>query len=122
MEQIRDSVQAAFDADLPEPGALREDSRRIEERLIAMLPDGSRIDAYECRTSWCRVATTHTEFHAYLEFASKIIKPAPDFERGPSLTDVLTSEPGRVVAIAYIGRGDVEFPAITASADHIIRP
>jgi hypothetical protein len=85
---------------------------KLESRLRVALPAGSRVEAIDCRTTLCRVTTSHAsldEYHSFISAAFEF-KGAKRVWQEASIFMLLeppTNSTGHVRAAMYLGRGEV---------------
>lgn len=117
---IHQGMEMAFAGERLDPSWARDARRLVDTALSAHLPDGSRLTAVECRSSLCRVETTHESRNDAKEFTSKSLSdPASrpwngSFASGPTSVDALN---GRVTQIVYLVREGHELPNLDSATD-----
>ncbi len=110
-------VEQAFAAEVPDPAWHPEAAFRA---LFAhTLPAGSALDAIECRSSLCRVETSHLDSDGRLAFLSALAMPDPTHPLGFAAAlfgDSVPSPDGRGVrSIMYVLRSGRELPTVDGS-------
>jgi hypothetical protein len=83
----------------------------LSPKLADVLPAGSAVREIQCRTSMCRVTTSHPDMDSYRAFlkAGLEFMGAKNLWSGPATTMVLdqpVNGRGEVVALLYLGRGE----------------
>ena len=110
---VHDALEAAFAAESVDgPWATRA-RRTAAAHLDAKLPEGSRIDAIECRSTLCRVRSVHPSAARADEFASGVAlrnEAAP--WAGDVTLGVIEQAPNgtAVTVVAYLAREGVNLP------------
>jgi hypothetical protein len=84
-------------------------ARRIaEERLKADLPTGSSVRSIDCRTSMCRIESSHADRGSYAQFARQSFQdPATSIWNCGSFSTIVNddSQPGSaVMVVSYVSR------------------
>jgi hypothetical protein len=83
--------------------------RELHGRVTGILPAGSSIRKLDCRSSMCRMETSHRDVESYRAFTLSVVSVdgAPPVWTGPAYFNVIR-EPARpddeLVAVAYLGR------------------
>lgn len=99
-------VAAEFDRDRADPAWNR--SRELSSKVARLLTQGASVRAIECRSSLCRVETSHPSSENHAKFTRDFVRigGAPVWT-GPVVFDVLpppASGGGSTIAVAYLAR------------------
>lgn len=100
-------VGARFEQETSDPGW--HAASELGSKLNEVLPAGSALRSLECRSSMCRIETTHRDLEAYRAFTEHFLLPGA---RAPLWSGAgffhVTHEPQRpgdeLVAVVYLGR------------------
>ena len=113
---IRDEYQKAFQGE-PRDATWADGAQRLAaQRLQAVLPTGSEVRAVECRTSMCRLETSHPDRSRYEAFMrSAFLGGAPALWNAPEFSAPLASldaahEP--LLIVSYLAREGRALPAV----------
>lgn len=116
---LRDHVEMAFRAD-PRVAASRDSERDLADSVRAVLPAGSTLREVECRSTMCRIETTHLDAGEFHDFMKRgfLAHDAPLATRPVLAGMPAEPRPGQpVLAVAYVGRdGAAMATAIAAAA------
>ena len=83
--EIRDAIDARFYAEGTDRNWRRESESWIQSRVEQSLPNGSHLVAIECRSSICRVETSHKDKDTYRKFARDSLARADFGWKGPGM-------------------------------------
>ena len=84
-------------------------SRELSAKVTQALPEGSRLRAVDCRSSMCRVETSHRDAQSYTGFTKQFAftGESPPLWTGAAFLKVIRA-PARegedLIAVAYLGR------------------
>jgi hypothetical protein len=105
MGDMQDAVESKFVSDKQDVSWSRPAADRARTTILALLPEGSRLDSIDCRASMCRVEVTHPDERSFHQFT---LAPSRALDRawpGSSMVALLRTEPnGEVVSVSYLGR------------------
>lgn len=104
-QDVRDGLSARLYAESYDPSWSAAARKRIEERLSAALPGGSRLVSVDCRSSICRAEVSQPDFDAHRKFVqAAFADPSVSWE-GPTMV-TLGEEPGSrmVTSVAFLAR------------------
>jgi hypothetical protein len=113
--KLRERLDSTFHAEPFDSGWAGGAQRLAAERLRETLPEGSEVRSVECRSSLCRIETSHTDGPHYQEFVRKaFLNPDTKLWNGglfsTRLDDASQAE-GRTVVVAYLARDGQGIPA-----------
>jgi hypothetical protein len=117
--ELRDSYEASFVAQNVDGAWAASARHTAESRLRERLPAGSSLRAVDCRSSLCRIETSHADSTQYLQFVRSALFdpsarpwggavfsiPASDAPPDPS-----SREP--MIAVSYLSREGVDLPTV----------
>jgi hypothetical protein len=101
-------IESEFQKETRDPAW--DPTRDLQSKLTRILPEGSAVDGLECRSSLCRMESSHQSLASYQAFTQSIVvSPGGEFVwNGPAVFEV-THEPegeaDRLRAVAYFARG-----------------
>jgi hypothetical protein len=104
-DELRDSVEAKFVSQSVDPTWSKAAQVQAGDGVTRALPLDSRLLSVECRTSMCRVETSHKDMTSYREFVQHTLM-SPDFGwDGPKMATVTkTDSNGGLTTLEYLGR------------------
>ena len=101
-----------FAEDRADAASAPDATRKASSRVTAVLAPTSGLRSVDCRTSLCRIETTHADFESYRQFVQNaVLNPdtqvwnAGFFSSPPS-----TNERGELVTTLYIAREGESLP------------
>ena len=111
-EDMRDHYEIAF-MNEPEDSRWASSARNVAtQRIQAALPAGSALRAVDCRTSFCRIETSHADLRHFSQFVdSALVEPATSVWNGATFSTVIDSNAGGVVVVSYVSREGQKLPA-----------
>lgn len=105
-DAIRDRMGEIFASERLDEGWDGAELARLEKALPALLPPGSRIDRVECRSTMCRIESTHAGLDAFVDFARAAFSRETRVNEGPFFASVsappVAGQP--VSTVAFIAR------------------
>src|SRR6185312_7924965 len=83
-----------------------------EQRLKATMPDGSEVRAIDCRTSLCRIETSHADMAHYQQFVrSALFDPTTSVWNAATYSSLVEDRDGHLVVVSYVSREGEPLPA-----------
>jgi len=115
---VHDTLETAFASQAHDGVWAMEARRRMDATLLARLPVKSAVTSIDCRSTLCRIETTHDGYAYAREFVGQLLTPERQpwngaFYTGPIAQD---SRSGAVTFVTYLAREGVELPAIPDSS------
>jgi hypothetical protein len=103
---MRDRYARAFAGERADPTWAESAQRRADERLKVTAQAGSTVRAIECRTSLCRIETTHPDRESAQQFVrGSFMKPGASPWNAPVFSMPLDpAAAGPVVLVSYLAR------------------
>jgi hypothetical protein len=111
--EMQERFEASFSRQAADAGA-GDARRKIENRVAAILPDTSRLQAVECRTSMCRIEIAHPGLESYQAFTrAAFLDPSTRLGDG-GLFSTVRADPvdGKLVTLSYLARDGEELPRV----------
>lgn len=111
---VHDALEAAFALESHDGAWSMEAQRRAETSLSAMLSPRAAIKSIDCRSTLCRVETTHDGYPDARGFVNRFVGPEPRPWNGAFYTGPVARDPGSgiVTFITYLAREGAAMPAI----------
>jgi hypothetical protein len=111
--ELRDHYQYVFSEDSADPewrGGVR---RAAVDKVNAALPRGSSLRSFECRSSMCRVETSHVDRRHYGDFLrAAFMNPSTSvWNAGGFSLPVEDGPSGELVAVTYIAHEGQQLPS-----------
>jgi hypothetical protein len=113
--ETRDAYEIAFGEDHGDVSWTAKAMHEATARLSAALPEGSTVRSFECRTSMCRIETSHTDRARYRKFAkAAFMNPGTRLWNGAVFSTTLEDDPGpdSLVTVAYLARDGHDLPSL----------
>lgn len=114
---IHDTMEAAFVGETMDTSWARGAHKTAESSLSRHLPDGSRITSIECRSTMCRVESTHSHGRAADRFVNDALgEPDRTPWNGSFATGAIAEAEanGSVTMVTYLMREGNELPEVDA--------
>jgi hypothetical protein len=110
----RSQFEANFARDTPDSSWTTNDARKATEKVMSDLPTGSTLQSFECRSSLCRIETTHESLAAERRFVTTaFINPGSQLWNAGGFSAPSSDQPspdGRVDTVTYISREGQSLP------------
>jgi hypothetical protein len=88
--------------------------RLVDERLPALLPEGSTVRSIECRADLCRLETAHADRATYWKFLkAAFLTPRKTFWNGSAYSVPLNDDPSGGAMVTYLAREGAALPALS---------
>lgn len=103
---VRDRIGTSFEAERVDPMWDGIELARLEKTIPALLPPGSQIRRVECRSTMCRIESSHASLDQFGEFVQRAFGGATRVNQSGFFAGLLADpQPGQpVVTVAYIAR------------------
>ena len=116
---VHDALEAAFASEAHDGAWAMQAGRIADASLAAGLPPRSTLRPADCRSTLCRIESTHDGYASAKAFVRRLIGPEGRpwngaFYAGPVSQDPAT---GTVTIVLYLAREGAEMPAIPDSRD-----
>ena len=111
---IHDALETAFATESRDGAWGMQASRTADTALVAGLPPGSTLRPAECRSTLCRIESTHDGYMSARRFVSRLAAPEGRPWNGAFYAGPISQESGSgtVTVITYLAREGAEMPAI----------
>lgn len=109
---LRERMDQCFTQERPDPSWAAQAKQQVEASLAAVLPSSSAIRSVECRTTMCRIESTHGDREQYQRFIQDgLMNPDKQAWNGAFLA-LRFGEPtdGPMLAVVYVAREGEELP------------
>jgi hypothetical protein len=112
-QDMCDRYEIAFMSE-PEDSVWASSARHVAtERIQAVLPVGSALRAVDCRTSFCRIETSHGDMAHYKQFIDRaLVEPQSSVWNGATFTAVTDSSSANIIAVSYVSREGQNLPPL----------
>lgn len=98
-------IDGVFDTEAWDPGWSASATREATAALTDGLPGGSSLGKIECRTSLCRVESSHPDLDEYHEFVdASFMSRERKLWNGGFLTAVVDQTSSSVTAVSYVAK------------------
>jgi len=119
-DEMRDQLEASFAGDAPVAPS-QDRTPGLEKRVRAVIPAGSSVRSFACRSSLCRIETLHPSVEEFRDFVQRgylTLDFATRVSNGPVFVALLAPpvEGQPVVGVAFLGRDGTTLPSLTPSA------
>jgi hypothetical protein len=100
------ALESAFAEEAADPGWSSEAERTVQQKLLRVTPRASDVRSIECRSSMCRIETTHRDAGDYERFVLSAFKdPESQVWNGNAFsTSLRLDDRGGVVSVSYLAR------------------
>lgn len=114
---VHDTLEAAFVSEVRDSAWATDARRAAESKLSAELPPKSILKSIDCRSSLCRVESTHDGYAYAKTFVNRLATPEGRPWNGAFYAGPVSQDPqgGAVTFITYLAREGTEMPTV---ADH----
>lgn len=104
--EVRQRFEMAFANSPADPQWSARAKRIAAEKLRSLLPEGSAVRSFECRTSMCRLETSHAGRQGYLKFAqAAFMGPSTGLWNAPAFSTPLRDPSARDgLMVSFIAR------------------
>jgi hypothetical protein len=111
---IHDTLEAAFASEARDGAWAMQASQTANAVLAARLPPRSSLRPADCRSTLCRIESTHDGYASARVFVSRLIGPEGRPWNGAFYAGPVSQEPGNgtVTLVTYLAREGTEMPAI----------
>jgi hypothetical protein len=83
----------------------------IDQKLSALLPEGSRLRSFECHASMCRLETSHKSRDSYWDFIERAMNNSSTrLWNAETYSTPLNDDLSDGLLVSYIAREDLSFP------------
>ena len=112
--ELRDYYEEVFVQDHSDTEWTVTERRIVSDKIGAVLPKGSVLRSVECRTSMCRIETSHADLERYKQFyrSAFMERPAQIWNAGmfsTPLNDNIPTE-GPIVMVSFLAREGKQLP------------
>lgn len=104
---LRERISASFDVERIDSAWNGAERARLEKALPALLPQGSQLRRVECRSTMCRIESSHTGLPQFGNFVQRAFVSGDDrvAESGFFAGPLGEPEPGQpVITVTYLAR------------------
>jgi hypothetical protein len=115
--EVRDACEVSFVSQNVDSGWAVSARRTAEQRIRERLPAGSSLRAVDCRTSFCRIETSHPDSAGYADFVQSTLMDPRACPWNGALFSAPLSDPdpnapqkGPVVAVSFLAREGYDLP------------
>jgi hypothetical protein len=110
---MRDHYDIAFTGEY-EDGSWAPSARSLAtQRLKATLPPGSALRSIDCRTSMCRVETSHPDMQHYRQFVESSFRdPSSSVWNAATFSSLVDDTSGNLVVVSYVAREGQPLPQL----------
>jgi hypothetical protein len=110
---MRDAYAARFVGESFDRAWSTDATTTLREQVVPHLPADAALVDLECRTTVCKLTTSHHDVGAYRAFLQSSLF-APEFKWGGPMTGgiVRTDPNGEVVTVAYLTRPGAKPPTV----------
>ena len=114
---IHDALEAAFASEAHDGAWAMQASRIADASLAAGLPPRSTLRPADCRSTLCRIESTHDGYASAKAFVRRLTGPEGRPWNGAFYAGPVSQEPGTgtVTIITYLAREGAEMPTIPDS-------
>jgi hypothetical protein len=114
-QELSDAYAVEFTTEAEDAEWATKARRTATERLKADLPPSSELRAVDCRTSMCRIETSHVDRQSFHEFARKAFgDPSTGVWNGGSFSGIVSGgdeSGGPLIVVSYLAREGKELTA-----------
>lgn len=122
---IHDALEAAFASEARDGAWAMEARRTVDATLSAELPAKSAIKSIDCRSTLCRIESTHDGYTYAKAFVNQLVLPERRPWNGAFYTGPVARDPqsGAVTFVTYLAREGAAMPTIPdhASEEQAVR-
>lgn len=104
--EVRDRLEVSFAEQRADARWSGEARHTAETRLSTVLPETSKLQSLECRTSMCRIETVHEGLESYRQFVQgAFMNPETKLWNGGFFsTELAAPVDGKLVTVSYLAR------------------
>lgn len=103
--EIRGQMEVIFDQEHTDPSWASNADTLARERLRATLPPGSDVRSIDCRTSMCRIETSHRAIDDYQKaMHDAFMEPTKRPWNGGIFSSLVSEQPSYLVAVTFLAR------------------
>lgn len=114
---VHDALEVAFGAEAHDGAWAMNAQRTAENALTATLPPQSAIRSVDCRTTLCRIESTHGSYEFARTFVNQLVGQEGRPWNGGFYTGPVAQDPsGAVTFVTYLSREGAAMPAISERA------
>jgi hypothetical protein len=111
-EAYLEYVSSAFNRETAHP--TWNPTSELRDKVNGVLPEGSSLRSLSCRTSMCRMETSHRDARTYGDFTRSLVMQGDGGSvwAGPAFFEMIREPTGagdELVAVAYLGRESLPF-------------
>lgn len=114
--QMRDRMERSFNTERVDQSWAGTAQRTAHERIPGALPEGSEVRSVECRSTLCRIETSHVNREHYATFLHKaFLEPETRLWNGGQMSIMLddaSQAEGRFVVVSYLAKDGQAVPAL----------
>jgi len=114
---IHDTLEAAFSSEARDGAWAMQASRTADAALAAALPPRASLRPADCRSTMCRIESTHDGYASVRAFVSRLAGPEGRPWNGAFYAGPVSQAPGNgtITIVTYLAREGTEMPAIPDS-------
>jgi hypothetical protein len=115
-EEVRDHYEMSFIGEYADAAWSQKARGLASERLKATLPDSSAVRSIDCRTSMCRIETSHADLEHYRQFVQKsFMDPESSIWNAATYSSITDDSSGNLVVVSYVSRDGQPLPPMDAT-------
>jgi hypothetical protein len=112
--EVRAKLDGYFDNQRPDPAWSKQATVLLDNHIYKGIPSGSKLLSVECRSSICRVESTHASTAVYQKFVDEALLFHQGGWDGPIMTQITNPGVEPVVSVAYLLRNGEDMEKIVA--------
>jgi hypothetical protein len=110
-EEVRDHYEISFIGENVDAAWSQKARGLASERLKVTLPDSSAVRSIDCRTSMCRIETSHADLDHYRQFVQKsFMEPESSIWNAATYSSIIDDSSGNLVVVSYVSRDGQPLP------------
>jgi len=102
--------EVTFSSEPADPEWAAREKVLTEEKLRALLPKGSTLRSFECRTTLCRLETSHSDRESYVEFARAAFMSPEGLSTSGAYSLPENGDPDAKMMVSYLAPAGKDFP------------
>ena len=111
--EARERYEAAYTHDPPDPVWAAQAREIADRKLPGLLPEGSRVRAFDCRAELCRLETSHKDMDSYMAFIhSAFLNTAQAMWKAGTYSTPLHNDLHDGFMVTYIAREGHDLPHV----------
>jgi hypothetical protein len=111
--EVHRRYERAFDQEAPDPTWAQRAKAIADAKLPALLPEGSAVRSFECRSTLCRLETSHRDVPSYFQFAKSVfVDSGAQLWNAPTYSAPLNDNVSEGLMVSYIAREGHALPRV----------